>query len=65
MPELKPCPFCGGKDISVSKFDPMGILTYVASCQECFGQTGFCRTPEAAIKAWNRRSEDEQTNRKN
>ena len=57
MPELKPCPFCGGKDIEIIKFDVGSVVAYIANCQKCFAQTGFCQTPETAKEAWNTRED--------
>lgn len=54
MEELKPCPFCGGKDISIINHTAMG---YWASCGPC-GAIGPTRqTEEEAVEAWNRRYE--------
>lgn len=64
MEELKPCPFCGGEP-SVN-FDPDGIKdtkgrkwAYTVSCDRCCARTGVCWSGEMAIKAWNRRANDE------
>lgn len=54
--ELKPCPFCGSK----AEFDPLslGVSVYCPN-EECptTPETGYCDTQEAAVAAWNRRSE--------
>lgn len=63
MDELKPCPFCGGKAaISETKFnfetDPYaeyGVLCEVCRCEL---KSGFS-SRKTAIRAWNRRVEDE------
>jgi len=52
-PDLKPCPFCGGKAILLR---PEGGRPFVC-CQTNFC-TGPKATPEAAIAAWNARAGD-------
>ena len=49
--ELKPCPFCGGTNISIDGDTP------VASCETCFCMTRNCATAEMAIEEWNRRAD--------
>lgn len=44
--ELKPCPFCGGSDVSPSSFD--------VKCMECGVE--MPGGTERAIAAWNRRA---------
>ncbi len=55
MPELKPCPFCGGTKFNI--VNVYGEDFYVAchTCTTC-GPSG--ETYEEAIEAWNRRVED-------
>lgn len=54
MKELKPCPFCGGEDISVSEDTSMGAWAACAAC----GSLGPTRqTEEEAAEAWNHRYE--------
>ena len=54
--ELKPCPFCGGKDIwYVLEYD----LVY-AKCQVCGATGSKYRTMVVAKEAWNRRAENEE-----
>lgn len=60
MRELKPCPFCGSKNIDY------GICTgtlqgfgYV-QCEECgaeISEITECKNANTAIEAWNKRSE--------
>ena len=59
MKELKPCPFCGNKDIYFLKPTPFGspavwIATFSCNC----GMTLNVHTKNEseAIDAWNRRS---------
>jgi Lar family restriction alleviation protein len=64
--ELKPCPFCGGVDIRIESED-IGmnepVIDYEIFCMNCnsVAAHGCCRTEEAAIKAWNRRSGKKDT----
>lgn len=71
MNNLKPCPFCGGHDVKViAVLDkehgvdcwledlPMNggkANDYSVTCLNCFGNSGYRRTPQAAIDNWNRR----------
>ena len=47
--ELKPCPFCGGKNLE--------LLTWNVRCTDChtWGPADF--SDEQAIKLWNKREE--------
>lgn len=60
MTELKPCPFCGG-EAKMIKFQKVGSETceYVMQCWGCHAKTRVCKTDEEAIRAWNRRWNDE------
>lgn len=59
---LKPCPFCGGRNLEIDpyKFLKTGDLRYAVVCdyknQGCGASTGFCTNIEEAISAWNRRA---------
>ena len=67
MPELKPCPFCGGKSIHIATSTISGFI-YCSKCE--FSSCKFWDDPmsepaenrkkwhEIAEKAWNRRAED-------
>lgn len=73
MNELKPCPFCGGKPrirdtgkdkLSYWVVDKMRIV--MVECRKCWAMGGIFPTKngvkkakEDAIKAWNRRANDE------
>ena len=63
MPELKPCPFCGGK-ASLFVNDGVRVL-----CTECQAQTKilidgmsgikvYGNATESVIEAWNKRAEN-------
>lgn len=51
--ELKPCPFCGGKNIHI-----WDISTPYVSCDDCFTNTACGETKEEAIKNWNGRADN-------
>ncbi len=54
--ELKPCPFCGSKNIRI--WDNDNILPWV-QCNDCLTSIATRETREEAITAWNRRANDE------
>ena len=64
--ELKPCPFCGGKNVSTFEEQFISLTTrwYVCQCEECGIFSRIDRggsTEQEAIDAWNRRvGEQEQ-----
>lgn len=59
MNELKPCPFCGGRDterfIYPFKRKP-GLRGCYVKCADCGAGTGNYETIEEAEKAWNERT---------
>lgn len=69
MAELKPCPFCGNRDITIEVIKPhkhsdwlIKEIPELPDCPgECFIECGKCtcaicaETEEKAIEAWNRR----------
>jgi len=61
-PELKPCPFCGSKSITVYIYKGSLLPLFSAECEECGCLLSGFDTKENAIKAWNRRKQDENTN---
>ncbi len=48
---IKPCPFCGSKEITVQKERSF----YNAWCLKCFASIAGFETKDAAIKSWNTR----------
>ena len=63
MDKLKPCPFCGGyahieKTGSITAF--RDAVIYCEGCDSYFVLDSFKATEKDAIKAWNRRANDEQ-----
>lgn len=55
--ELKPCPFCGGKNIHI-----WNTNTPYVQCYDCLASTACGNTNEEAIKIWNRRADDGKDN---
>jgi Lar family restriction alleviation protein len=53
--ELKPCPFCGCKNINL--IDYHGGIVFV-QCDDCCATFPHFDTKEEAINAWNRRAND-------
>ena len=51
--ELKPCPFCGGKNMRI-----WNTSTPWVSCDDCLANTAYGTTKEEAIKIWNRRADN-------
>lgn len=51
--ELKPCPFCGSRDVRVMQLSTM--FRFFCACNSCHATTGEYVFKEEAIKAWNRR----------
>lgn len=59
MIELKPCPFCGGKDIAYGNCDIMPRFDY-AACRKCGAEIRARHEAaggNAAVAAWNKRAE--------
>lgn len=70
MEKLKPCPFCGGKaGLAAATHESECFSVVCKSCGIIIGQYTkndaghwenlFYKTPDAAVKAWNRRNDDE------
>lgn len=57
--ELKPCPFCGGKNIVVRKYTAVAGVHYYVQCDSANGGCGAefesRISRKDAIKAWNKR----------
>lgn len=55
--ELKPCPFCGSKDLKISVYNNKGGTVYQVYCYRC-GANGpdYGDNKQWAINAWNKRS---------
>lgn len=64
MPELKPCPFCGGQAF----FDKMYVVNedeYCIACSQCdcvFTISWLSPDKDDLAEAWNRRANDEAHN---
>ena len=61
---LKPCPFCGCKNIVVRKYTAIAGIHYYAQCDQtnggCGAICGWKATKEDAITAWNTRTPKER-----
>ena len=59
MTELKPCPFCGGTKLRISRY--FGLNCYDIKCdnEDCSMNvsTDFSKTKKQAIEKWNTRAE--------
>lgn len=55
--ELKPCPFCGSKEVYRGTFalGPNMPWNFNIKCMDCFAEGPICDTEQEAISAWNRR----------
>lgn len=61
MPELKPCPFCGGEakiNRIVNTF--YQYARYFSSCTRCSAESKVFETEQEAIKSWNTRAYEEK-----
>ena len=60
---VKPCPFCGGKALG-----PTDAWPHMITCERCGASVkGFAWAEDGtreAVEKWNRRVDNEQTNRK-
>lgn len=52
MDDLKPCPFCGSKDVTLRN---SGGVRW-AACRVCDAEGGWKDEEEAAVEAWNNRA---------
>lgn len=58
--ELLPCPFCGGADVVVDRYEHHeGEWRYRVVCTGCMAMvdSGFWQFKGHAVEAWNRRHE--------
>lgn len=61
MPELKPCPFCGGEAHIEKNAGMTAVRDHVIYCEGCdsyFLLDDVNATEEDIIEAWNRRAEE-------
>ncbi len=56
-PELKPCPFCGGKAYLRDDESHSTAAFIGCSTEECFGEIHWEQTAAEAIAAWNTRAD--------
>lgn len=55
--DLKPCPFCGGKDLSIY-LKGMNDRKYAVCCNTCDARGGRKQDKKKAVEEWNRRIEN-------
>lgn len=55
--KLKPCPFCGGNDVTIEESIEFHGHFYVI-CHSCEISTFKFNDPRKAVKRWNRRAND-------
>lgn len=55
--EVKPCPFCGGKEIVVNKYEHKVGTRYGIFCTGCMAMIdpGWAQQKQTVIDMWNRR----------
>lgn len=61
--ELKPCPFCGGTEFNFRERDHSvkdNATEVRLWCDRCGASTDYRDTKEKAVKAWNRRADNDQ-----
>lgn len=57
MPELKPCPFCGG-EAELEKRGMFEMTVFDVKCMDCRAIGCGGNTAEKAVAAWNKRASD-------
>ncbi|GMO52594.1 MAG: hypothetical protein Pg6C_18340 [Treponemataceae bacterium] len=57
-PELKPCPFCGGKARIESGYGRHDDGFCFVLCENCYAETAEEKGEESAAARWNRRARD-------
>lgn len=57
MTQLKPCPFCGSKNLRQHSQFPVQVWS--VKCRDCGGKMTCAGSQEQVISAWNRRVCDE------
>lgn len=56
MIKLKPCPFCGWKNVSMYVYTEKTYAPqHTVSCAACGAEGGWALTKNKAIKKWNNR----------
>ena len=60
--ELKPCPFCGGKDLKKEVIDGIEGMIYRVSCPHCANTMPMTvdTSMEEAIRIWNTRPVEDE-----
>ena len=56
MIKLKPCPFCGSRNIEMRRLSVQGRWSRFVRCLDCWANTDVCADDELAAACWNRRA---------
>ena len=56
--EVKPCPFCGGKEIVIDKYEHQAGERFRIFCTGCMAMIdpGYAQNKHTVIDMWNKRS---------
>lgn len=54
--QLKPCPFCGGKDVETRT----SSMSWLVDCYTCDARGPLCGSEDRAIEEWNDRAGEER-----
>jgi Lar family restriction alleviation protein len=57
--KLKPCPFCGNEDITITEIDELYQTVCSVIRKGCGAASGYQYSRDKAINAWNRRTNNE------
>lgn len=56
--EVKPCPFCGGKEIAIDKYETVVGERYRILCTGCMAMIdpGYAQQKYTVMEMWNKRA---------
>ena len=62
VPELLPCPWCGGKGYAKqhTRCGPPMVIDYWCNCEKCLRSGPHGASLQAAVAAWNTRADSER-----
>ena len=58
-PKLKPCPFCGSKNITLYEHEDFGCYIVCENCNSAMGTVNEPLDETEVIEHWNRRMESD------